>query len=291
MALPEDGVAIFNLGDPSSALLDEVTPKGVRRLGYCAGTPDPDCAAIPLALHATSIAIDGDGTHAVLADSPLARGLCVDALRPGDALTLHLALIGAMHVENALAAALAGHALGYAFNVVRRAASRFAGVPGRFQVVHRRPTIVVDYAHTPDALARTLSLARTLASSPPPRRGRVFCVFGCGGDRDPGKRADMGAVASNGADVVFLTNDNPRSEDPEKIADAVEAGRQVGRPSFRRILDRGKAIDEAVELATHDDIVVIAGKGHETSQIIGDRELPFDDVTIAQTAAARRGDG
>jgi UDP-N-acetylmuramoyl-L-alanyl-D-glutamate--2,6-diaminopimelate ligase len=193
-----------------------------------------------------------------------------------------------MHVENALAAALAGHALGYSFDVVRAAVSRFRGVPGRFQVVHRRPTLVVDYAHTPDALSRTLSLARTLVEK---RSGRVIVVFGCGGDRDPGKRADMGAVASNGADVVYLTNDNPRTEDPEKIADAVEAGREEARPSFLRILDRGKAIHEAVELATRDDIVVIAGKGHETTQTIGDRELPFDDVFVAQTAATRRGDG
>jgi UDP-N-acetylmuramyl-tripeptide synthetase/UDP-N-acetylmuramoyl-tripeptide--D-alanyl-D-alanine ligase len=288
MALPDDGVAILNLGDPSSALLDEVTPKNVRRLGYCAGTPDPECAAIPLVAHATSISIDDEGTHAILADSEFARGLCVRATnREGGELRLDLALVGSMHVENALAAALAGHALGYSFDVVRAAVSRFTGVPGRFQVVGRRPTIVVDYAHTPDALSRTLSLARTLVQK---KSGRVVVVFGCGGDRDPGKRSDMGAVASIGADVVFLTNDNPRTEDPEKIADAVEAGRQEARPSFRRILDRGKAIDQAVELAKHDDIVVIAGKGHETTQIIGDRELPFDDVSVAQTARARRGD-
>lgn len=278
MGLPSDGVAILNVADPASALLDEVTPPAVRRLGYAARAPDPECAAIPLTLYAEHIAVDETGTHARLAASPFA-----DALGG----RLDLALVGDVHVENALAAALAGSALGYGFDAIREGLAKFAGVPGRFQVVHRRPLVVVDFAHTTDALRRTLSVARSLVAA---RQGRVLCVFGCGGDRDPGKREEMGAVAARGADVVVITSDNPRSEDPAAIADVVQMGASAseGNALLIRLLDRGEAIARAVELATSVDIVVIAGKGHEKTQIVGDRELPFDDVEVALEAAARR---
>ncbi|MBX3188887.1 MAG: UDP-N-acetylmuramyl-tripeptide synthetase [Labilithrix sp.] len=275
MSLPPDGVAILNVADPASALLDEVTPPGVRRLGYAARPPALECASIPLALHATTIALDEKGTHATLARSAIA-----DAL--GGA--IEVALIGHVHVENACAAALAGHALGYSFEVIRAALSSFAGVPGRFEIVGHDapgPTLVVDYAHTPDALARTLSVARSLVAA---RHGRVVCVFGCGGDRDPGKREEMGRVAADGADVVIVTSDNPRSEDPVAIAEEVEKGANKGAARLVRRLDRREAIAHAVELAAALDIVVMAGKGHEKVQIIGDRELPFDDVEVAREA-------
>jgi UDP-N-acetylmuramoyl-L-alanyl-D-glutamate--2,6-diaminopimelate ligase len=277
MALPPDGVAILNVADAASALLDEVTPPGVRRLGYAARTPDLACAAIPLALYADQITVDEDGTRARLAASPFA-----DALGG----RLDLALIGSVHVENALAAALAGSALGYEASAIRAGLSTCAGVPGRFEVVHRRPLVVVDFAHTPDALMRTLSVARTLVAE---RRGRVLCVFGCGGDRDPGKRAEMGSVAAAGADVVVVTSDNPRSEDPAAIADVVLAGASEGNARLVRLPDRGEAIGHAIALAAPADIVVIAGKGHEKTQMIGDRELPFDDVEVAREAAKRKG--
>jgi UDP-N-acetylmuramoyl-L-alanyl-D-glutamate--2,6-diaminopimelate ligase len=247
----------------------------VRRLGYAARAPDPSCRAIPLELFAPpdEIVIDEHGTHARLAPSSL-----------GDALggRLDLLLVGAMHVENALAAALAGHALGHSADAIRTGLSSFGGVEGRFQVVHRRPFVVVDYAHTPDALVRTLSVARSLVAA---RQGKVLCVFGCGGDRDPGKRSEMGAVASTSADVVVVTNDNPRNEDPAAIADAIERGARKGAATWRRILDRRAAIGCAVGLAGPSDIVVIAGKGHEKTQVIGSEELPFDDVVVAQRAA------
>jgi UDP-N-acetylmuramoyl-L-alanyl-D-glutamate--2,6-diaminopimelate ligase len=276
MALPADGVAILNVADPASALLDEVTPPGVLRLGYAARPPDPACAAIPLTAYAEAITVDERGTHARLAASPF-----------GDALggRLDLALIGGVHVENALAAALAGHALGYTIATIRAALATFAGVPGRFEVVHRRPLVVVDFAHTPDALARTLSVARSLVVA---RGGRVLCVFGCGGDRDPGKRREMGAIAGASADVVVVTSDNPRREDPEVIADAIAEGASEGGAHLVRLMDRASAISKAVELATAADIVVIAGKGHEKTQVVGDRALPFDDVAHARDAVAKR---
>jgi len=278
MSLPVGGAAVLNVADPSSALIDEVTPDGVTRLGYCAREPDPSCAAIPIVLRVEAITIDVAGTHARLAPSPL-----------GDALggTIDLALVGHVHVENALGAALAAHALGYAPSVIAHALSSFTGVPGRFEIVHRAPTVVVDYAHTPDALERTLVVARALVGDP---RGRVVCVFGCGGERDPGKRAAMGALAARLADVVVITSDNPRSEDPEVIADEVARGASEGNALLLRLPDRREAIGRAVELAEVVDIVVVAGKGHEKTQTIGDRELPFDDVEVARTALSRRGD-
>jgi UDP-N-acetylmuramoyl-L-alanyl-D-glutamate--2,6-diaminopimelate ligase len=277
---PDHGaVAVLNVADPASALIDEIMPAGVRRMGYAARSPDPACANIPLELFALpdAISVDEDGTHARLAPSAL-----------GDALgnRIDLVLVGAMHIENALAAALAGHALGHSAESIRTGLSKFGGVDGRFQVVHVRPFVVVDYAHTPDALVRTLDVARSLVAA---RYGKVICVFGCGGERDPGKRGEMGAVASTSADVVIVTNDNPRSEDAASIADAIEAGARKGAASLRRILDRREAIACAVELAAPSDIVVIAGKGHEKTQVVGSEELPFDDVVIARHAATREG--
>lgn len=283
MGLDANATAVLNVADPASALIDEIMPPAVRRLGYAARPPDPSCSAIPVSLFADpdGITIGEDGTHARLAPSPLA-----DAL--GGA--IDLALVGAMHVENALAAALAAHALGCSAEAIKKGLSSFHGVDGRFQVVHRRPFVVVDYAHTPDALVRTLSVARSLVAARQGKvAGKVICVFGCGGDRDPGKRSEMGAVASTSADVVILTNDNPRHEDPASIADAIERGARKGAATWRRILDRRDAIGCAVELAGPSDIVVIAGKGHEKTQVIGSDELPFDDVVVARLAATKRG--
>jgi UDP-N-acetylmuramoyl-L-alanyl-D-glutamate--2,6-diaminopimelate ligase len=278
LALPPTGAAVLNVADPASALLDEITPPEVRRLGYAARAPDPACAAIPLALAVApdAITVDEDGTHAPLAPSPFAEAL-------GG--RVDLSLVGAVHVENALAAALAAHALGYGWEAIRAGLATFRGVPGRFEIVARRPLVVVDYAHTPDALGRTLAVARSLA-----RGGRLLCVFGCGGDRDPGKRGEMGGLAVSRADVVLLTNDNPRSEDPDIIADGVEEGarKSEGPGRLERILDREAAIGRAVALAAEEDVVVIAGKGHEKTQTIGDREVAFDDVEVARAAVQRR---
>jgi len=155
--------------------------------------------------------------------------------------------------------------------------------------------VVVDYAHTEDALRRVLAVARELC------RGRLITVFGCGGDRDPGKRAPMGRVAARASDLVILTSDNPRGEDALTIIEAIERGirdelsaRPPGRPSafshqpYLTLPDRREAIERAIQTAESDDMVVIAGKGHEDYQIIGSRRLSFDDRAVAKDAIERR---
>jgi len=151
------------------------------------------------------------------------------------------------------------------------------GVPGRFELIDEgQPfTVVVDYAHKPGALENVLRAARELTT------GRVLCVFGAGGDRDAGKRPQMGRIASELADVPILTSDNPRSEDPAAIADQVLAG-MSGEPEVE--LDRRAAIARAIELAEPGDVVVIAGKGHERGQEIAGHIVPFDDREVASEA-------
>ncbi len=155
-------------------------------------------------------------------------------------------------------------------------------VPGRMQVVGERPLVVVDYAHTPDALEKVLATLRPVAAQ---RGGRLAVVFGAGGDRDPAKRPLMGAAASGGADRVFITSDNPRSEDPVAIIDAVARG-ATGEP--RRDTDRKHAIEAALLEAAPEDVVLIAGKGHESYQEIGGARLPFSDQAVARAALAMR---
>jgi UDP-N-acetylmuramoyl-L-alanyl-D-glutamate--2,6-diaminopimelate ligase len=266
--------AVLHASDSSSALLAEVTPTDTKRLGYAARAIDPDCAELPMTLRAESVEVSRDGTRLVLAPSPL-------AVRLGG--ELRLRVVGAVHAENALAAAVAADAAGYDAKAIASGLSSFPGVAGRFQIVGRSPLVAVDYAHTPDALERTLSLARSLGD------GRVIVVFGCGGDRDRGKRPQMGEVAARDADVVVLTTDNPRHEAPEAIADEVAAGVGEGAARILRIPDRAAAIRAAIELAAASDIVVVAGKGHEAVQIVGDREVPFDDAIIARTALTELG--
>ena len=155
-------------------------------------------------------------------------------------------------------------------------------VPGRMQVVGERPLVVVDYAHTPDALEKVLATLRPLATQ---RGGRLAVVFGAGGDRDPAKRPVMGAAASRGADRVFITSDNPRGEDPAAIIEAVARGAS-GEP--RRETDRKRAIQAALLEAAPQDVILIAGKGHENYQEIQGTRLPFSDQAVAQAALAMR---
>ncbi len=194
---------------------------------------------------------------------------------------------GRFNVANALAAATAAEALGLPIEVIVAGLAAVSPVPGRFELIvvdDRDFAVVVDYAHTPDALAEVLSTARQSASS-----GRVIVVFGCGGDRDATKRPLMGAVAADGADLVLVTSDNPRHEDPGAIISAVISGvpdRASGHVSIEP--DRRAAIFAAVAAARSGDVVVIAGKGHETTQTIGDVAVPFDDRDVARLALAAR---
>jgi len=203
---------------------------------------------------------------------------------PDGPLELETRLPGLFNVQNALAAVAAARSLGVEPAVIRTALAAAGRVPGRFEPVDEGQdfTVLVDYAHTPEALDNVLRAARQIT------RGRLHVVFGAGGDRDRGKRPLMGRVASELADRVIVTSDNPRSEDPEAIVDEVLAGTSGGP---EREVDRRRAIARALESAAAGDVVVIAGKGHEQGQeFAGGRKEPFDDVTVAREAlrAAQR---
>jgi UDP-N-acetylmuramoyl-L-alanyl-D-glutamate--2,6-diaminopimelate ligase len=207
---------------------------------------------------------------------------------------LRVPLGGRFNVSNAIGAATAAGELGVNARDVAAGLEAAGPVPGRFELVDAGQAfpVIVDYSHKPDGLRQVLASAREVAAP----GGRVVVVFGCGGDRDRSKRPEMGAAADELADVVVLTSDNPRSEDPTAIIDEIVAG--VPDPARRvtdgRLVvepDRRAAIAAAVERAGAGDVVVIAGKGHETTQTIGDRVVPFDDRDEARLALSRRGAG
>jgi UDP-N-acetylmuramoyl-L-alanyl-D-glutamate--2,6-diaminopimelate ligase len=192
---------------------------------------------------------------------------------------LSLRLVGQFNVYNALAGFAVGMAEGFPVDRTARALENAKPVPGRFEHIDigQDFTVVVDYAHTPDGLENVLRAARSLT------RGRVITVFGCGGDRDTAKRGLMGTVAGRLADFTVITSDNPRSEDPLAIIRAVEAGiKTAGQERYAVQPDRREAVRQALNLAGAGDMVVIAGKGHENYQIIGDQKLPFDDREVAR---------
>jgi UDP-N-acetylmuramoyl-L-alanyl-D-glutamate--2,6-diaminopimelate ligase len=195
-----------------------------------------------------------------------------------DGLAVALPLRGRFNVYNALAAFAAARALGIADATIVRALESVRAVPGRMErIAELGIDAIVDYAHTPDALENVLRAAREST------RGRVIVVFGCGGDRDAGKRAPMGEIAARLADRAIVTSDNPRSEDPAAIARAIADGGPA-----EIVLDRRSAIRAAIGAAAAGDTVVVAGKGHETYQIVGDRVLPFDDREEVRAAFAAR---
>jgi UDP-N-acetylmuramoyl-L-alanyl-D-glutamate--2,6-diaminopimelate ligase len=206
------------------------------------------------------------------------------AATPAGVLEVTTPLIGRFNVANVLAALAACLALGVAPEAALAGIASVPGVPGRLE---RVPTgtdfsVVVDYAHTDDALRNLLETVRELG----PRR--VLTVFGCGGDRDRTKRPLMGAVASRLSDVVVVTSDNPRSEPPEAIVEEILRGMNGGRRAERHVIvDRREAIAKALELAGPGDAVVVAGKGHETTQVLRDRSVPFDDRQVVRDGLAR----
>jgi UDP-N-acetylmuramoyl-L-alanyl-D-glutamate--2,6-diaminopimelate ligase len=217
----------------------------------------------------------------LLADRPdaLTYGFAPDAeIGPGALEGVVLKLRGRFNVENALGALAAARLLGVDDEAVARGLEAVSGVPGRFESVEEgQPfAVVVDYSHKPGALENVLYAARGMAE------GRVICVFGCGGDRDRGKRPVMGAIASRLADVPIVTSDNPRSEEPEVIIEEILAGMEPGAEVYP---DRRAAIARAVELAEQGDVVVIAGKGDEQGQEFeAGRKVPFDDREVARKA-------
>ncbi|MGI8509375.1 MAG: UDP-N-acetylmuramoyl-L-alanyl-D-glutamate--2,6-diaminopimelate ligase [Gemmatimonadaceae bacterium] len=191
----------------------------------------------------------------------------------GAAEHVRLPLLGDFNVANAVAAAAAALATGHPLAHVAEALCTIPQVPGRLEVISSAPPVLRDYAHTPDALARSLAALRPFVW------GRLILVFGAGGDRDSGKRPLMGAVAEAGADRVIVTSDNPRTEDPEAIIDEIERG-MTG--PHERLSGRRDAILRAIEIATQGDVVLLAGKGHETYQVIGAVKHPFDEKEVVK---------
>jgi UDP-N-acetylmuramoyl-L-alanyl-D-glutamate--2,6-diaminopimelate ligase len=199
----------------------------------------------------------------------------------GESQHVRLPLIGDFNIPNALGAAAAAWALGLTGSAIAEKLSTTPQVPGRLELIAETPAVLRDYAHTPDALDRALDAVR------PFTRSRLILVFGCGGDRDKGKRPEMGAIAARKADVPIVTSDNPRTEDPERILDDIESG--MGGASHERIEDRRAAIAHALDIAKDGDVVLLAGKGHETYQVRGTTKLPFDERIIVRELLAGTG--
>ena len=271
--LPPGAVAITNADDRRGA---QFAAAASRPVTYAIDSP-ADVTAGPIALSL--------------------EGLQFEARTPRGTLHLRSSLVGRPNAYNILAAVTTAMALDVPFSAIEKGIRDLTNVPGRFQVVsgsEDEVRVVVDYAHTDDALKNLLETARPLAT------GRVITVFGCGGDRDRTKRPLMGAVAARLSDVVIVTSDNPRSENPAQIIDEIKRGivlppDRVGpkgtgpkAPVCIAIPDRREAIERAVKEARPGDLILVAGKGHEKYQVIGDRTLPFDDVAVARAALAQR---
>ncbi len=265
--LPADAPGVINLDDPRGPSLVDVCRSPVT----------------------FAIARSADVTTGPLQIT--LSGLAFDIQTPRGTVSVESRLVGRPSVYNILAAAATAMAIGVPLEAIAEGVRVLPGVPGRFEIVSASDdeiTVVVDYAHTDDALRNLLETARPLSPK------RLVTVFGCGGDRDRTKRPLMGMVAARLSDLVVITSDNPRSEEPLRIIDEIKRGipagsQSTGRdPDIRTLVDRREAIEQAVELAEPGDVVLIAGKGHEKYQQIGDRVLPFDDGAIAGAALARR---
>jgi UDP-N-acetylmuramoyl-L-alanyl-D-glutamate--2,6-diaminopimelate ligase len=265
--LPPDAAAVINVDDPRGQALVDV---GGRPITYAMTRP---ADVTPRELEVTL------------------AGLSFELQTPRGSVPIRSSLVGRPNAYNILAAGATAVALGLPLEAVRAGIAALPGVPGRFELVSSPAddvTVVVDYAHTDDALRNLLETARPLA----PRR--LITVFGCGGDRDRTKRPLMGMVAARLSDVVIVTSDNPRSEEPQRIIDEIMRGipagpQSTGRtPDIQMMVDRADAIERAVAVAERGDVVLVAGKGHEKYQQIGDRVLPFDDGGIARASLARR---
>ncbi|HLW75379.1 MAG TPA: cyanophycin synthetase, partial [Bryobacteraceae bacterium] len=213
------------------------------------------------------------------------RGTRFDVITPQEKIAVFSPLIGRVNVYNILAAAAAAYARGCQASAIGHGVESLTHVPGRFERVDcGQPfTVVVDYAHTDDALRNLTALAREFVSRSG-NAGRVITVFGCGGDRDRAKRPLMGEAAGRGSDFVVLTSDNPRSEDPRAIINDALVGLQRSGAKYSVEVDRRKAIALAIGESRPGDIVLIAGKGHEKVQVMRDGTIPFDDVEVAREA-------
>lgn len=255
--LKQRRAAVINADDPHSGYIIERTSVPVLRYGI---KEQADFQAREVAVHL--------------------RGSEFTARTPAGEIRLHLNLTGRFNVANALAALAVAHHENVGLAAARAGLEGLAGVPGRFETVDLGQdfAVIVDYAHTPDSLEKTLQAARPLTP------GKITVVFGCGGDRDKAKRPIMGRVAAELADYVVVTSDNPRSEPPEAICRDVEAGVTTNggpRGGYAVIVDRREAIEHAIARAGKEDMVLIAGKGHEPYQVFRDRTIHFSDREVA----------
>jgi len=266
-SLAPGATAVLNRDDPASVVMAEALDTGVRQIWF-GMSPEAD-------VRAEQIRPTADGTRLVM-------------VMPNGRVELFLRLVGMHNVQNALAAAAAALSLGASELTVASALEDARPVPGRLELVEGplgrggRIRTFVDYAHTPDALDKVCGTLAEVCE------GRLHVVFGCGGDRDRSKRAPMAAAVARHAHVAYLTSDNPRTEEPEAILADMEPGLVGGRSECRRIIDRAEAIRTAVGAAEPGDTVLIAGKGHETYQVLKDSVIPFDDRLEAARALAAR---
>jgi UDP-N-acetylmuramoyl-L-alanyl-D-glutamate--2,6-diaminopimelate ligase len=259
--MPGKSAAVINLDDAWAQTFLSATPDGVDVWTFGIQTPKARIKAQNLTFTVRGASFDLVMDHAQV-------------------LPVNLKLAGEFSVYNALAAITAGLALGLSPDVAINAVETVQGVPGRFEVVAEQPYVIVDYAHTPDGLDNVLRAARQVT----PPHAKLLVVFGCGGDRDATKRPKMGRIAETLADRLVITSDNPRSEDPQQILTDILAGiEQFDTQRMRVEVDREKAIQEAMTWSDNpDDVIVVAGKGHENYQILADRTIHFDDKEVVQ---------
>jgi len=251
--------AVINLDDESAQKFIEACPTNVEVLTYSLNKPEARVWA--------------EDVHYTI------EGASFKCHIPQGEFDIRLKIAGQFGVYNALAAIATGIALQVPIETIQKALESVTGIRGRFEVVSQRPAVIVDYAHTPDGLKNVLSAARIVT----PQGGRLIAVFGCGGDRDTSKRPKMGRIAEELADVLVVTSDNPRSEDPQQIITDILTG--IERFQTERMIvdpDREAAIHRAIDLARPEDIIVVAGKGHEDYQILADRTIHFDDREVVQ---------
>ncbi len=263
------GSAVLNADDGwSQSYAESARRAGCPVLWFGRGSPSAASEGSELNLHTVGERVGLDASYFVVESE-------------GRQHELSLPLPGDFQIDNALAAVAAALALGIPWDLISKGLAATPPVPGRLEAVSREPVVLVDYAHTPDALDRVLSRVRPLV------RGRLITVFGCGGDRDRSKRAPMAAAACRHSDYVIATSDNPRTERAERILDDLRAG-LAG--DYEVIVDRREGIRRAIAIATNEDTVVIAGKGHENYQILGQERVPFDDREEARHGLALRHD-
>jgi UDP-N-acetylmuramyl-tripeptide synthetase len=275
---------LFDWPGLRAAVLNIDDPKGAELAQELSGGP----------LDLWTVSLQQPARLAGLGLRTTAAGLALDVHEGGASpMALASALVGNYNASNLLGVLGGLRALGLPLADAVAAVAALTPVPGRLQRLSAADVeVVVDYAHTPDALQKVLQALRPLAAA---RQGRLWCVFGCGGNRDAGKRPLMGAIAMQGADHVVITSDNPRHEDPALIAAHIEAGaRQAATGDVLHlitVLDRAQAIDHAVQQAAPGDVVLLAGKGHEDTQDVAGVKRPFLDAAQAQAALAQRASG